>query len=136
MKTLKKRLGKERDELERDRIQLGSRKAEETMGMVEGLLSVLMGSKSIRTASSKAASKLKTAAEKRRMRQSAESSVLESENEIERLEAELEDLAEELQEEIDRIAAESEEKAEQIEEKAIKAKKADIAVVDMWLVWG
>jgi len=136
VKTLKKRLAKERDELQRDRTQLESRKAEEKMGMVEGLLSVLMGSKSVRTASSKAASKLKTAAGKRRMRQSAESSVLESENEIERLEAELENLAEELQEEIDRIAAESEEKAERIEEKAIKAKKADIAVVDMWLVWG
>jgi hypothetical protein len=136
VKTLKKRLEKERDELERDRTQLGSRKAEETMGMVEGLFSVLMGSKSIRSASRKAASKLKTAAGKRRMRQSAESSVLESENEIERLEAELEDLAEELQEEIDRIAAESEEKAERIEEKAIKAKKADIAVLDIRVVWG
>ncbi len=136
VKTLKKRLAKERDELERDRTQLESRKAEEKMGIVEGLLSVLMGSKSVRTASSKAASRLKTAAGKRRMRQSAESSVLESENEIERLEAELESLAEELQEEIDRIAAESEEKAERIEEKAIKAKKADIAVLDMWLMWG
>ena len=136
VKTLKKRLAKERDELERDRNQLDSRKAEETMGMVEGLFSVLMGSKSVRTASRKAASKLKTAAGKRRMRQSAESSVLESENEIERLEAELENLAEELQEEIDRIAADSEEIAEQIEEKAIKAKKADIAVLDIRVVWG
>jgi hypothetical protein len=62
--------------------------------------------------------------------------VVESENEIERLEAEIEILAEDLQDEIDRIAAESEEKAERIEEKAIKAKKADIAVLDLWLVWG
>jgi len=135
MKTLKKRLEREHDELERDRTQLSSRKAEETMGMVESLFSVLLGSRSISSASRKAASKMKTAAGKRRMRQSAESSVVESEREIERLEAELESLADELQDEIDRIAAESEEKAEGIEEKAIKAKKADIAVIDLWLVW-
>ena len=136
MKTLKKRLDRERDELERDRGQLQSRKAEETMGMVEGLLSVLLGSRSVRSASSKAASKLKTATGKRRMRKTAESAVVESENEIERLEAEIEGLADDLQDEIDRIAAESEEKAEEIEKKAIKAKKADIVVRDLWLVWG
>ncbi len=135
VKTLQKRLARERDELERDRDQLQSRKAEETMGMVEGLLSVLLGSKSVRTASSKAASKLRTAAGKRRMRQTAKASVVESENEIERLEAEIESLADELQDEIDRIAAESEERAEQIDEKAIKAKKSDIAVLDLWLLW-
>jgi hypothetical protein len=136
VKTLKKRLAKERDELERDRTQLSSRKTEETMGMVESLFSVLLGSRSISSASRKAASKMKTAAGKRRMRQTAESAVIESENEIERLDAELENLAEELQEEIDRIAADSEEKAERIEEKAIKAKKADIAVLDIRVVWG
>jgi hypothetical protein len=135
MKTLKKRLDRERDELERDRTQLSSRKAEETMGMVESLFSVLLGSRSVSSASRKAASKMKTAAGKRRMRQTAESAVVESENEIERLEAEIGVLAEDLQDEIDRIAAESEEKAERIEEKAIKAKKADIAVLDLWLVW-
>jgi hypothetical protein len=136
MKTLKKRLARERDELERDQTQLSSRKAEEKMGMVEGLFSVLLGSRSISSASRKAASKMKTAAGKRRMRQTAEASVVESENEIERLEVELESLVDELQDEVDRIAAESEEKAEQIEEKAVKAKKADIEVRDLWLVWG
>jgi len=136
MKTLKKRLERERDELERDQTQLSSRKAEETMGMVESLFSVLLGSRSVSSASRKAASKMKTAAGKRRMRQNAESAVVESENEIERLEAEIGVLAEDLQDEIDRIAAESEEKAERIEEKAIKAKKTDIAVLDLWLVWG
>ena len=136
VKTLKKRLERERDELERDQTQLSSRKAEEKMGMVEGLFSVLLGSRSVSSASRKAASKMKTAAGKRRMRQTAEASVVESENEIERLEAEIEGLADELQDEIDRIATESEEKAERIEEKAIKAKKADIEVRDLWLVWG
>jgi hypothetical protein len=136
VRTLKKRLERERDELERDRGQLQSRKAEETMGMVEGLLSVLLGSKSLRTASSKAASRLRTAAGKRRMRQTAKASVIESEHEIERLEAEIQGLAHELQDEIDRIAAESEERAEQIEEKAIRAKRSDIAVLDLWLLWG
>jgi hypothetical protein len=136
MKTLKKRLAREIDELQRDQTQLSSRKAEEKMGMVEGLFSVLLGSRSVSSASRKAASKMKTAAGKRRMRQTAEASVIESENEIERLEQELEGLADELQDEIDRIALESEEKAEQIEEKAFKAKKADIEVRDFRLVWG
>jgi hypothetical protein len=134
--TLRKRLERERDELERDRAQLSSRKAEEKMGMVEGLLAVLLGSRSVSSASRKAASKMKTAAGKRRMRQTAEAAVVESENEIERLEAEIEDVAVELEEEIERIAAESEEKAEQIEERPVKAKKADISVLDLMLVWG
>ncbi len=136
VKTHEKRLERERDEVERDRTQRSSRKAEETMGMVESLFSVLLGSRSVSSASRKAASKMKTAAGKRRMRQTAESAVVESENEIDRLEAEIESLAEDLQDEIDRIAAESEEKAEGIEKKAIKAKKADIAVLDLRLVWG
>jgi hypothetical protein len=136
MKTLRKRLDRERDELARDQTQLSSRKAEEKMGMLEGLFSVLLGSSSISSASRKAASKMKTAAGKRRMRQTAEAAVTESENEIERLEAEIEGLADELQDEIDNIAIESAKKAEQIEEKAVKAKKADIEVLDLWLVWG
>jgi hypothetical protein len=136
LKTLKKRLERERDELERDRTQLSSRKAEEKMGMVEGLFSVLLGSSSISSASRKAAAKVKTAAGKRRMRQTAEAAVTESENEIERLEAEIEGLADELQDEIDRIAMESQAKAELVEEKAIKGKKADISVLDLYLVWG
>jgi hypothetical protein len=70
------------------------------------------------------------------MRQTAEGAVLESENEIERLEAEIEALAGELQDEIDRIAAASEEKAEAIDEKPFRPRKADIAVLDLWLVWG
>ncbi len=135
MKTLRKRLDKERDELDRDRVQLDSRKAEEKMGMVEGLFSVLLGSKSMSSASRKAASKLRTAAGKRRMRQTAEGSVSESENEIERLTAEIEGLAEELEAEIERIATESEELAERIEEKAFMAKKSDVSVRDLWLVW-
>ena len=136
MKTLRKRLDRERDELARDQTQLSSRRAEEKMGMLEGLFSVLLGSSSISSASRKAASKMKTAAGKRRMRQTAEAAVIESENEIERLEAEIESLADELQDEIDAIAVESAKKAEQIEEKAVKAKKADIEVLDLWLVWG
>ncbi len=135
MKTLKKRLDREEDELDRDRTQLESRKAEEKMGMVEGLFSVLLGSRGLSSASRKAAAKLKTATGKRRMRQTAEAAVSESESEIQRLGEEIEDLGEELQDEIDRIAAESEEKAEKIEEKPIKAKKADIEVLDFWLVW-
>jgi hypothetical protein len=135
IKTLRKRLDRERDELERDRVQLDARKAEEKMGLVEGLFDVLLGSQSARSASKKAASKMKSTARKRRMRKTAEGAVTESLHEIERIEEDLESLAVELQQEIDRIASESEEKAEQIEEKAIKPKKAAITVLDMWLVW-
>jgi len=40
-----------------------------------------------------------------------------------------------LEAEEESIAAESEETAEQIETKAVKAKKADIAILDLWLLW-
>jgi hypothetical protein len=135
LRTLKKRLAREEDELERDREQLEARKAEEKIGMVEGIFSVLLGSRSISSASRKAATRLKSAASKRRMRQGSEASVVESENEIERLEAEIEDLADDLQEELERMEAASEEKAEQIEEKAVKAKKADVEVLELFLYW-
>jgi hypothetical protein len=135
MKSIEKRIARESDELVKDRDQLKSRKVEETFGLVESLFSVLLGSRSVRTASSKAASKMKTAAGKRRMRQSAEASVVESEHEIERLERELEDMAVELQEEIDRITAESEERAENLEIVPIRPIQRDIAISDLWLVW-
>jgi hypothetical protein len=121
--------------LERDREQLRSRKAEEVLGVVEGLFSVLLGSKSVRSASGKAASRMKTAAAKRRMRQSATGSVVESEREIERIEIELEDLADELQREVDRIAEASEAKAAQIEKLAVRPKRADVIVRELSLVW-
>ena len=78
---------------------------------------------------------MKTAAGKRRMRQTAEGSVTESVNEIERLEEELEDLADELQDEIDRVAGESEHRAEQVELVPVRPIQRDIDVTDVWLVW-
>jgi predicted transcriptional regulator len=50
--------------------------------------------------------------------------------------SDIEALADELQDEIDRIAAESEETAEAIAEQAITAKKADIQVLELMVVWG
>ncbi len=135
MKSIHKRLARERDELERDRQTAASRKAEESLGLVESLFSVLLGSKSIRSASRKAAARVKTAAGKRRMRQTAEGSVTESLHEIERLEIELEDLAEELQDEIDRIAEESEKTADQVEIVEVRPFQKDVEVTDVWLVW-
>jgi hypothetical protein len=135
MQTLRRRLERERDELERDQQQLKSRKAEEVLGVVEGLFSVLLGSRSVRSAGGKAASRVRTAAGKRRMSQRAASSVVESEREIDRIEEELEDLADELQDEVDRIAAESEQVAGQIEEVAIRPKRADVELLDLALVW-
>jgi hypothetical protein len=135
IKGVRTRLAREHDELERDRQTAASRKAEESFGLVEGLFSVLLGSKSIRSASRKAASKVRTAAGKRRMRQTAEGSVTESLHEIERLEAELEDLSEDLQDEIDRIAEESEKLAEQVEIVEVRPVQKDIEVGDVWLVW-
>lgn len=135
IRTVQRRMERERDELDRDRELLASRRAEEKMGVVEGLLSVLLGSKSVRTASRKAASRARTAATKRRMRRTAEGSVTESENEIERLEDELDDLADEMRQEIDRIAAASEREAAQVESVAVRPIQRDIEVQDLWLVW-
>ncbi|MCP4900975.1 MAG: DUF87 domain-containing protein [bacterium] len=135
METLRRRLAREEDELERDRDQLGSRRTEEKLGVVEGLFSVLLGSRSLRSAAGKAASKARGAATKRRMRQRAESSVVESEREIDRLEEEIEDLALELQDEVDRIAAESEAKAENIEDVDVRPQRKDVTVLSFELVW-
>ena len=135
MDTVRRRLEREQDELERDRAQLASRKAEEKLSVVEGLFSVLLGSRSVRSAAGKATSRFRSAATKRRMTQRAEGSVVESENEIERLAVELDDLADEMQEEIDRIAAESEEAADRLETVEIRPYKTRITVRSVRLVW-
>ncbi len=135
MDTLRRRLERERDELDRDRAQLESRQAEEKLSVVEGLFSVLLGSRSLRSAAGKATSRVRSAATKRRMRQRAEGAVVESENEIERLDAELEDLAEEMQDEVDRIALESEALADRIETVELRPPKTRIAVRSVRLVW-
>jgi hypothetical protein len=136
MRTLENRVARERDELERDRQQLAARKAEEKLGVVEGLFSVLLGSGSLRSASRSAASKIRSAASKRRMRQTAEGSVTESLHEIDRLNDDLEDLAEELQDEIDRIAEASVRAAEKVEIVDVRPIQRDVEVRDVWLVWG
>jgi hypothetical protein len=135
IQTLHRRLERERDELARDRQQLESRKAEEMMGAVEGLFSVLLGSKSMRSAGGKAASRMRTAAGKRRMRQRAKGEVVESEREIQRIEQELEQLAHELEDEVERIAAESRETAERVEEVAVKATRSNVAVQELMILW-
>lgn len=135
VQTLQRRLQRERDELARDRQQLESRKAEEMMGAVEGLFSVLLGSKTVRSAGGKAASRMKTAASKRRMRQRARGEVVESEHEIERIEQELAQLAAELEDEVDRIAAESRDTASEVEEVPVKATRSNIAVLELMILW-
>ncbi len=135
MDTLRRRLERERDELDRDRTQLESRRAEEKLGMVEGLFSVLLGSRSARTAAGKLASRARSTATKRRMRQRAEGAVVESEHEIERIEQQLEDLAEEMQAEIERIADASEEKASRVEEVAVRPTRTRIEVRRVTLLW-
>jgi hypothetical protein len=135
IETIRDRIARERDELERDRAQLDARRQEERLGMVEGLFSVLLGSRSLRTAAGKATTKIRTAATKRRLRRSAEGSVTESVHEIERLEDELEELADELAEAVDGIAAESEAKARAVEEVPVRPQQADVAVRDLTLVW-
>ena len=135
MKSLEKRLGRERDELERDRQNVASRKAEEKLGLVESLFSVLLGSRSVSSASRKAAAKIRSAAGKRRMRQTAEGSVTESINEIERLEAELEDLAREMEDELDRMIEQTEEIAAKVEGVIVRPVQRDVGIDDLWLVW-
>ena len=136
MATLARRLERERDRLERDRSNLSARQAEEKLHMVEGLFSVLLGSRSARTAASKAASKVRSTATKRRMSQRAAGAVDESERDIERLETELSSLGEEMQAEVDRIAEESEALAARLEEVAIRPTRGDVAVRRVELVWG
>lgn len=135
IETLRKRLERETDELTRDQNQLEARKVEEKLGMVEGLFSVLLGSRSLRSAAGKATTKLRSSSSKRRMRLNAEASVVESEHEIERLEDTLDDLGEEMQEEVGQIAAESESIAQNVEETPIRAKQADVVVETLVLVW-
>jgi hypothetical protein len=135
MDTVRRRIERERDELDRDRAQLESRQAEEKLSMVEGLFSVLLGSRSLRSAAGKATTRVRTAATKRRMRQRAEGAVVESENEIERLTAELEELAVEMQDEIDRIALESETLADRVETVELRPPKTRIDVRSVLVVW-
>ena len=103
--------------------------------MIEGLFSVLLGSRSLRSAAGKATTKLRSSSSKRRMRLTAEASVIESEHEIERLEDTLDDLAEDMQEEVDQIAAESESIAQNVADVPIRAKQADVVVETLVLVW-
>ena len=133
--TIRRRLDRERDELERDQVDLEARQAEEKFGMVEGLFSVLLGSRSLRSAAGKATSKLKTSAGKRRMRQKAEASVTESEHEIDRLEQQIEDLADEMQDEVEAIAAASEVIANSVEDLDVRPKQADVTVREISLMW-
>ncbi len=135
METLKRRLEREREELERDQRDLEARKAQENLGVVEGLMSVLLGSGGLRGAARRAASRTRGAAEKRRMRQRAEAEVDESVSEIKRIEDELAQLAGDLQDEIDAIAAASEEKAGRIDEAAIRPKRADVVAREIVLIW-
>ena len=134
--SVRRRLERERDELQRDRTQLEARKAEEKLGMVEGLFSVLLGSRSLRSAAGKAASRARTVAGKRRMSARAEGAVTESEQEIARFEDELESLAAELQDEVDRVAAASEATAAAVEELLVRPSRSGVRVLDMALVWG
>jgi len=131
----RKRLERERDELERDRAQLQSRKAEEKLGVVEGLFSVLLGSRSLRSAAGKAGSRLRSASSKHRMRRRAEGAVIESEHEIERIEQELEELSLDMQEEIESIAEASDLLAEKVEEIHVRARQTEISVSVPVLYW-
>jgi len=105
------------------------------LGVVEGLFSVLVGSRSVGSAGRKAASRARTVAGKRRMSQRADADVEESVGEIGRLEAELERLAGDLQAEVDRIAAASRQTAQAIEEVPVQLKQAEVVVEDLLLVW-
>lgn len=135
METLKRRLEREEEELARDRRDLEARKAQESLGIVEGLMSVLLGRGGLRGAARRAASRTRSASEKHRMRQRAEAAVEESVSEIQRIENELSQLAVDLQDEIDMIAAASEEKAAKIEEVALRPKRSDVVTRSVVLVW-
>jgi len=135
IQTLKDRLGREQAELERDQTQARARTMEEGLSMVEGLFSVLLGSRGVRSAARKAVSKTKAVATQHRMRQTAQGSVQESEREIERMEREIQDLADELDAEVGRVTAVSEALADALEEVPIRPKRTDVQVLTLELVW-
>jgi len=135
IQTLKDRLRREQVELERDQQEARSRKVEEGLGMVEGLFSVLLGSRGVRSAASKALSRGRSVATRRRMTQSAQGDVEESVREIERLEQEIDDLAEELDADIARVAEASVAVAEALEQVPIRPKRTNIQVLSLELVW-
>jgi hypothetical protein len=133
--TVRRRLEREMDELDRDRAQADARKAEERLGMVEGLFSVLLGSRSMRTAAGKLASKARSTATKRRMSARARAAVEESENEIVRLEEELESLAEDMEDELTALDEAAQEIADSIETVAVRPYQKDIVIRDLALYW-
>lgn len=135
MEGLRTRLAKERAELAGDRADVRSRRTEEVLGAVESLFSVLLGSRSVRSAGSKAAAKMRSAATKRRMSRRAEEDVDESVREIARIEHELEELGLEMEREVERIARESEERARDIAMLELRPPKTRIAVDRLWLLW-
>jgi len=132
----KKRLERERDELIRDQAQLDARKAEEKIGVVEGLFSVLLGSRSLRSAAGKTGTLLRSSSGRHRMRQRAEGAVIESEHEIQRIEKELEELTNSgLQQELKAITKSSEEKAKQVEEVKVRPRQNEITPGKILLYW-
>jgi hypothetical protein len=133
--TVRRRLERETEELSRDRAQAEARKAEERLGMVEGLFSVLLGSRSMRTAAGKLASKARSTATKRRMSAKAHAAVEESENEILRLEEEMDILADDMEDELAALDEAAQEVADTIESVAVRPYQKDIVIRDLVLFW-
>ncbi len=125
IRTLERRLERERRELAEDEAELNRRKLEEIGGYLETVLGFLGGRRRSVTG----------ALSKRRMRARAADEVAESKAEIAALEEEIENLREELAAEVEAIEARWQELAENIEEETLLPYKKDIRVRALGVGW-
>jgi len=127
LNRLRKRLEKEKDELEEDRAEYAARKQEEMVTGAETVLGIfgIFGRKK----------SLSSSMTKRRMTAKAKMDVEESEEEIVRLQQEIDEMEAELKAEADEIAQRWEAMQDDIEIYEVKPRRADVDVNLAALVW-
>ena len=127
LERLRKRLEKEKDELEDDRAEYSARKQEEMVTGAETVLGIfgIFGRKK----------SLSSAMTKRRMTAKAKMDVEESEEEIARLQQEIEEMEAELKAEAEEISQRWEEMQEDTDTYEVKPRRSDVDVNLAALVW-
>jgi hypothetical protein len=127
LERLRKRLQREKIELEEDRAEYSARKQEEMVSGAETVLGIfgIFGRKK----------SLSSAMTKRRMTAKAKMDVEESEEEIARLQQEIDEMEAELKAEAEEIAQRWEEMQDDIETYEVKPRRADVDVNLAAVVW-
>jgi hypothetical protein len=127
LERLRKRLQREKIELEEDRAEYSARKQEEMVSGAETVLGIfgIFGRKK----------SLSSAMPKRRMTAKAKMDVEESEEEIARLQQEIDEMEAELKAEAEEIAQRWEEMQDDIETYEVKPRRADVDVNLAAVVW-